>query len=108
MLHRLLALRWVLLLQSTGSRCLGFSSFDSEALECGDTWASLPRGTWDLPVAGIEPVPPALADRFWLKNWATRGSCEGISEIFFTRMILKYTKVKVILCFFFDTLWVYV
>ena len=28
------SLRWLLLLQSTGSRCVGFSSCGSQALEC--------------------------------------------------------------------------
>ena len=35
---------------------MGFSS-------CG-TQAELPQGMWDLPRAGMEPKPPALADRF--------------------------------------------
>ena len=30
---------------------------------CG-SWAQLPRGMWDLPRPGLEPVSPALADRF--------------------------------------------
>ena len=50
------SLRWLLLLQSTGSRCAGFSS-------CG-VWAELLRGMWDLPGPGLEPVSPALAGRF--------------------------------------------
>ena len=32
----------------------------SELSSCG-TWALLPRGTWNLPRPGIEPVSPALA-----------------------------------------------
>ena len=35
----------------------------SELSSCG-TWALLPRGTWNLPRPGIEPVSPALAGRF--------------------------------------------
>ena len=27
-------------------------------------WAQLPRGTWDLPQSGIEPVSPALGGGF--------------------------------------------
>ena len=50
------SLRWLLLLRSTGSRRLGFSS-------CG-VRAQLLRGTWDLPRRGLEPVSPALAGRF--------------------------------------------
>ena len=50
------SLQWLLLLQSMGSRCTGFSS-------CG-TWAQLLRGMWDLPGSGLEPVSPALAGRF--------------------------------------------
>ena len=30
---------------------------------CG-SWAQLPRGMWDLPRPGLEPVSPALAGRF--------------------------------------------
>ena len=63
--------RWLLLLQSTGSRRVGFNS-------CG-TWASvvvarglsscgaraqLLCGMWDLPRPGLEPVSPALASGF--------------------------------------------
>ena len=47
------SLWWLLLLQSTGSRRVGFSS-------CG-TGAQLLRGTWDLPGPGLEPMSPALA-----------------------------------------------
>ena len=50
------ALWLLLLLQSTDSRSAGFSSWG--------TWASLPRGMWNLPGQGIEPVYPALAGRF--------------------------------------------
>ena len=46
----------------------GLSSCGSRALErrrssCG-AWAQLPRGMWDLPGPGIEPMSPALAGRF--------------------------------------------
>ena len=62
------SLRWLLLLQSMGSRHRGFSSCGSRALErrlssCG-AWAQLLCGMWDLPGPGLEPVSPALADRF--------------------------------------------
>ena len=50
------SLRWLLLLQSMGSRHAGFSS-------CG-TQAQLPHGMWDLLRPGLEPVSPALAGRF--------------------------------------------
>ena len=51
-----LSLRWLLLLQSTGSRRAGFSS-------CGTgTW--LLHGMLNLPRPGIEPVSPELADGF--------------------------------------------
>ena len=43
-------------LQSTDSRCAGFSS-------CGAQAEMLP-GMWDLPGPGIEPMSPALAGRF--------------------------------------------
>ena len=50
------SLRWLLLLQSTGSRHAGCSS-------CG-TRAQLLHGMWDLPGPGIEPMSPALAGGF--------------------------------------------
>ena len=51
-----LSLRWLLLLQSMGSRRVGFSS-------CGAR-ASLLRAMWVPPGPGLEPVSPALAGRF--------------------------------------------
>ena len=50
------------------SHCSGFSCGRARALErmlssCG-TRAYLPRGMWDLPGPGIEPVSPALAGGF--------------------------------------------
>ena len=61
-------LLWLLLLQSMGSRHMGFRSCGSRALErrlrsCGSR-AQLLRGMWDLPGPGLEPVSPALAGRF--------------------------------------------
>ena len=47
------SLQWLLLWQSSGSRCMGFSS-------CGP-WAQLLRGMWDFPRSGIEPMSLALA-----------------------------------------------
>ena len=49
------SLRWLLLLQSTGSRHMGSS--------CG-AQALLLRGMWDPPGPGLEPVSPALAGGF--------------------------------------------
>ena len=62
------SLRWLLLLQSTGSRHAGFSSCGSWALErrlssCG-AQAQLLRGMWDLHRRALEPVSPALAGGF--------------------------------------------
>ena len=62
------SLRWLLLLQSMGSRRPGFRGCGSQALEsrlrsCG-TRALLLRGMWDLPEPGIEPMSPALAGGF--------------------------------------------
>ena len=45
-------------LSSCGSRALG-----RRLSSCG-TRAQLLRGMWDLPGPGLEPVSPALADRF--------------------------------------------
>ena len=47
------SLRWLLLLQSAGSRAHGLSS-------CG-AQAQLPRGMWDLPRPETEPVSPTRA-----------------------------------------------
>ena len=62
------SLRWLLLLQSTGSRLMGFNSCGSQALECRlsscGTQAEVLRGMWDLPRPGLKPVSPALAGRF--------------------------------------------
>ena len=62
------SLQWLLLLRRMGSKCTGFSSCGSWALErrlssCG-TWAQLLHGMQDLPGPGLEPVSPALAGRF--------------------------------------------
>ena len=62
------SLQWPLLLQSTGSRCAGFSSCGSRAVEhqlssCG-TRAQLLCGMWDHPGPGLEPVSSALAGGF--------------------------------------------
>ena len=62
------SLQWLLLLRSTGSRSMGFSSCGSQALEqrlssCGAR-ALLLRSMWDLPGPGLEPVSPALAGGF--------------------------------------------
>ena len=46
------SLQWLLLVQSMGSRCVGFSS-------CS-TGAQLLQSMWDLPRSGIEPVSPAF------------------------------------------------
>lgn len=67
-----LSSRWLLWVWSTGSRAPGFrvaahdlSSWGSWALEhrlrSGGAGASLPRGLWHLPGAGMEPASPALA-----------------------------------------------
>ena len=62
------SLRWFLLLRSTGSRHVGFSSCGLRALErrlssCGARVQLLP-GMWDLPRPGLEPMSPALAGGF--------------------------------------------
>ena len=62
------SLWWLLLLWSTASRHVGFSSCGTRALEhrlssCGAR-AYLLCGMWDLPGPGLEPVSPALAGGF--------------------------------------------
>ena len=59
--------RWLLLLPSTGSRQVGFSSCGSRAPErrlssCG-TRAQLLCGMWNPLRPGLEPVSPALSGR---------------------------------------------
>ena len=62
------SLRWLLLLWSTGSRCMGFSSCGLWALECRlsscGARALLLPGMWDPPRPGLEPVSPAVAGGF--------------------------------------------
>ena len=89
------SLRCLLLLRSTGSRHVGFSSCDSwasvvvarglsscglRALErrlssCGAR-ASLLCGMWDLPRPGLEPVSPALAGGFLTTAPSGKPYCE--------------------------------
>ena len=62
------SLRWLLLLESTGSRCAGFNSCGLWALElrlssCGSR-TELLCGMWDLPGPGLIPLSPALAGGF--------------------------------------------
>ena len=62
------SLQWLLLLQSTGSRCTGFSGCGLQVLEyrlrscC--TWAQLLCSMWDLPGLVIKPMSPALVGGF--------------------------------------------
>ena len=58
------SLRWLLWLQSMGSRHMGFSSCDSQA--------QLLYGMWDPPGPGIKLVSPALAGRFLTTGRGTR------------------------------------
>ena len=60
--------QWLLLLRSTGSRRVGFSSCGLWAPEhrlssCGAR-AQLLHGMWDLPGPGLEPVSRTLASGF--------------------------------------------
>ena len=58
------SLRWLFLLQSMGSRHMGFSRALEHGLNSCGARASLLRGMWDLPGPGLEPVSPALAGGF--------------------------------------------
>ena len=65
------SLRWLLLLQSTGSGSTDFSSCSSQAepfqlagFSSCILRAQLLRDMWNLPGPGIEPESPALASRF--------------------------------------------
>ena len=59
---------WLLMLQNPGSRCAGFSSCGTRALDCRlsscGIQAQLLCSLWDLPGPGLEPVSPALAGGF--------------------------------------------
>ena len=66
------SLQWPLPLQSTGSRCTGFSSCGMQAQQLWLTGSraqaqqlqhmgQLLHGMWDPPRPGLEPVSPALA-----------------------------------------------
>ena len=54
------------MLQSTGSRCMGFRSCSSQALECRLSICEVQLfcGMGNLPQPEIEPMSPALAGRF--------------------------------------------
>ena len=82
------SLRWLLLLQSMGSRRAGFSSCGSWALEHRlSSWgarASLLHGMWDLPGPGLEPMSPAFAGGFLTTvppGKSSTHTCKGISSI---------------------------
>ena len=79
------SLQWLLLLQSMGSRHVGFSS-------CG-TWAQLLRSMWDLPRPGLKPVSPAMAGRFL--TTAPPGKSPPPAPEFLT-LLLIYTHLPAI------------
>ena len=69
------SLRWLLLLQSTGSRCAGFSSCGTQAQQlwlagsreqARQLWRTglVAPSMWDLPGPGLEPMSLALAGGF--------------------------------------------
>ena len=58
-----LSLRWLLLLQSTGSRCLGFSTCGTRAQQLWLGGLITPRHVGSSR-PGLEPISPALAGRF--------------------------------------------
>ena len=80
------SLWWLLLLRSTGSRRVGFSSCGLWALECRlsscGAWAKLLHGMWDLPRPGIEAMSPALAGGF-LTTAPPAKSCLAHLKIWF-------------------------
>ena len=72
------SLRWLLLFQSVGSRCMGFN-------RCS-TRTELLWGVWDLPGPGMEPVSSALAGGF-LSTGLPEKSLNTLSWFFYpTRM----------------------
>ena len=48
---------------------------------CGSR-AQLLRGTWDLPRPGLEPVSPALADRFSTTEPPGKPLCPFLNQVF--------------------------
>ena len=64
------SMRWLLLLQSAGSR--------AQDCSCG-AWASLLRGLWDLPGSGIKPMSPTLAGEFFTTEPAGKPKNTSIS-----------------------------
>ena len=98
---------WLLLLQSTGSRSVGFRSCGSRALErrlssCG-AWAQLLHSMWDLPGPGIEPMSPALASRFL----TTAPPGKSQEEDYF-KCNCKQTKETGISFFFFNIIYLFI
>ena len=101
------SLRWLLLLQSTGSRACGLSSCGSWALErrlssCGAR-AQLLRGMWNLPEPGLKPVSSALAGGFLttappgkhLETFLTKGVYQSHLENFFK---MSYWTISLPIC----------
>ena len=86
------------------SHCSGFSCCRAQALggwaSVGFTWAQqvqligsrawalLPRGMWNLPRPGIEPMSPALAGRF-LSTGAPENSLSPLYYRVFTTVLWK-------------------
>ena len=62
------SLLWLLLFQSTGSRCTDSWAVEHGLSSCG-AQAQLLQGIWNFPGPGIEPLSPALAGRFF-NDWA--------------------------------------
>ena len=116
------SLRWLLPLQSTGSRCAGLSSCGPWAPErrlssCGARAQPL-RSMWDPPGPGLEPASPALAgglpttvppgkpppwcfDTFWKDaKLATPGTIAGFTNkyhSFFQRILLSCSLRKMLM-----------
>ena len=98
------SLQWLLLLRSTGSRHVGFSSCSTRAQQlwctgcrvhglssCGSralerrlsscgVWAQLLCGVWYLPGPGLEPVSAALAGGFLTTAQPGKSICLFILE----------------------------
>ena len=82
------SLQWLLLMQSTGSRRVGFPNAAHGLSSCGSwalgrrlkqSWPTLPCGMWDLPAPGIQLVSLALQGRF-----LTAGSLDHLpSHLYF-------------------------
>ena len=95
------SLRWLLLLQNTGSRCTGLSSRGTWALECRlsscGARAWLLRGMWDLPRPGLKSMSPALAGGFLTTAPPGKSLCLSLREVFLDFYPKEFHRKKMVI-----------